>query len=206
MNFSGYNPHKVKKKKFPLSYFGRCDFDYHVNYPPAPKDVPGVAIPKPVHIHQWEDYSTTADGMIIQVPRRVHSFPGSPGRVYSGSWDVRFPIEAKQFLHPKDQFGLWWFIPWVIAPLTAGFLGAAGTFFWSRLKKANTEEERQSVKSEIWEKYKAGEISLEEYQALISYQDEDSFQQTLLGQIWKKYGLYIGGAFVLLVLLMIFRK
>jgi len=200
MNFSGYDPQKKKKKKFPLSYFGRCDFDYHVNYPPTPDPVPDYAVPKPVHIHQWEDYSRTSDGMIIQVPRRIHRFPGStPGRMIAGQWDMISPLRP-------NQFGLWWFIPWVIAPLTAGFLGAAGTYFWGKLKEANTEEERQEVKSEIWEKYKAGEISLEEYQALISYQNEESFAQTLLGQIWKKYGIYIGGAFILLVILMLFRR
>lgn len=208
MNFSGFNPHKIKKKKFPLAYFGRCDFDPRINYPRTPGRIPDVAVPTPVYADQWEDYATSNDGMIIQartpriismndlVAKSQESSLRMPAGGIAGRWDM---------VSPAPQFS-GFFLPFIVAPLVAGFLGTMGAYFWGKLREAGTEAERQEIKSDLYDRYKAGDIDEETYRNLLLYQDEDSFSKSMLSMIWSRYGIFVGGGLLLLIILMFFRR
>lgn len=172
------HPTHARKKKYPLIYYARNDFDTAVP-PPWGKfqDIPEIAIRELSDYVRFNPESFTVNNAGLPWRRTIPAFSDF------GILPIAIPLWA-------------WFLG---GTALAGYLGYKGFDFYTKYKNAKSESDLVATRREIAEAYIKGDITKEEFESLMYLINGE----VPAGKEWLKYKPYIiagGGALLLFML------
>jgi len=178
------DPHKIKKKKYPITYVGHCDFDLRTeNYPCEVAYPQGPCLP----VVQGEIGGCHAGGnypgVMEDYMKGTTITPGTPDS-FSGWF---FPI----------FFGL-------------GGFGTAAAALWDRLKRATTTQDKHDLMEKAYNCFHDPncEMTEDEYRMIMLYASGTSasdLEGLMWKTWWKKYKYFVLGGGALFLTMFMFK-